>query len=57
MTRQEAVEEAARAVREHGGPDCLTDPHIPTRAIDRALQLGATHRDIELEIKRQRTAH
>lgn len=54
MNQQQAVQEAARAVIEHGGPDCLTDPHIPCDAMARALALGATHADIAAEMKRQR---
>ncbi|MFE6079988.1 hypothetical protein [Streptomyces virginiae] len=54
MDQQQAVEEAARAVIEHGGPDCLTDPHIAVAAMGRAISLGATHSDIAAEMKRQR---
>lgn len=49
-----AIEETARAVLEHGGPDSLTDPHIAMEAMRRALALGATHGDIADEINRQR---
>ena len=56
MTKQQAIEEAARTTLEHGGPDCLTDPRIPMEALGRALELGSTHRDIELEMKRQRAS-
>ncbi|MDX2700576.1 hypothetical protein [Streptomyces ipomoeae] len=52
---QQAIEEAALAVLEHGGPDCLTDPHTPLEAMGRALDAGATHDDIAAEISRQRT--
>lgn len=52
--RQTAVEEAARALIEHGGPECRTDPHVATRAMARALDLGATHDDITAEMRRQR---
>jgi hypothetical protein len=54
MDQQQAVQEAARAVIEHGGPDCLTDPHIPLEAMGRALDAGATHDDIAAEMRRQR---
>lgn len=55
MDRQKAVEEAARAVLEHGGPKCLTDPHVAAAAMSRALDAGATHADIAAEVRRQRT--
>lgn len=51
-----AIAEAAAAVIEHGGPDSLTDPHVAVEAMGRALDLGATHRDIAEEIHRQRGA-
>ncbi|MFD9569976.1 hypothetical protein ACFWBI_09040 [Streptomyces sp. NPDC059982] len=54
MDRQQAVTEAARAVIEHGGPECRTDPQIPCAAMDHALSLGATHEDIQAEMRRQR---
>jgi uncharacterized protein (DUF433 family) len=54
MEQQTAVEAAARAVIEHGGPDCLTDPHIPVEAMGHALDAGATHDDIAAEMRRQR---
>ncbi|MBD9721949.1 hypothetical protein PV755_09420 [Streptomyces caniscabiei] len=56
MDKQQAVQEAARAVIDHGGPDCLTDPHIPLNAMGAALTAGATHDDIAAEMKRQRNA-
>lgn len=56
MNQQQAVEAAARAVIEHGGPDCLTDPRIPCDAMAVALDLGATHEDIRAEMKRQRAS-
>lgn len=56
MDRQQAIEAAARAVIEHGGPECRTDPHIACDAMKTALDLGATHDDIEAEMKRQRGA-
>ncbi|MFF4576905.1 hypothetical protein ACFY15_00610 [Streptomyces sp. NPDC001373] len=54
MDQQQAVAAAARAVIEHDGPACLTDPRIPCDAMARALDLGATHEDIHAEIQRQR---
>jgi hypothetical protein len=54
MNRQQAVEEAAREVLAHGGPDCLTDPKQVMRAIGRALDAGATNEDIKAEMRRQR---
>ena len=56
MEKQQAVQDAARAVIEHGGPDCLTDPHIPLEAMNRALEAGASHHEIAAEIRRQRGA-
>ncbi|MEW5529438.1 hypothetical protein [Streptomyces virginiae] len=56
MTRDQAVEEAAREVIAYGGPEALTDPHIALRAIGRALDLGATHRDIENAMKKLRAS-
>jgi hypothetical protein len=56
VDRQQAVQEAARAVIEHGGPHCLTDPHIPLNAMGAALDAGATHDDIAAEMQRQRNA-
>jgi hypothetical protein len=56
MDRQQAIENAARAVIEHGGPDCRTDPRTVTDAMTAALDLGATHDDISAEMKRQRGA-
>ncbi|MGW5130372.1 hypothetical protein [Streptomyces sp. NPDC004135] len=56
MDRQTAIEEAAREVLAHGGPDCLTDPHVPLVAMSRALDAGATHDDIAAEMDRQRGA-
>ena len=56
MHQQQAVEEAAREVLSHGGPECLTDPHIPLAAMGRALAAGATHDDIAAEMERQRGA-
>lgn len=54
MDKQTAIETAAREVIAHGGPDALTDPHIATEAMGRALALGATHDDIRAEMARQR---
>ncbi|MEU6614466.1 hypothetical protein [Streptomyces parvus] len=54
MDRQQAVQETARAVLAHGGPAARTDPQIPTTAMGRALNLGATHADIAAEMRRQR---
>ncbi|MEU0627725.1 hypothetical protein [Streptomyces sp. NPDC005989] len=54
MNKQTAIETAAREVLAHGGPDALTDPHIATEAMGRALGLGATHDDIRAEMARQR---
>ncbi len=56
MDRQQAVEEAAREVLAHGGPDCLTDPKQVMRAMGRACDLGATEEDIRAEMQRQRGA-
>ncbi|MEU9400562.1 hypothetical protein [Streptomyces sp. NPDC048242] len=56
MDRQTAVQDAAREVIAHGGPDCRTDPHLATTAMRHALDLGATHDDIAAEIHRQRDA-
>ncbi|MFE3578729.1 hypothetical protein [Streptomyces vinaceus] len=56
MNQQQAIEAAARAVIEHGGADCLTDPQIPCDAMGLALELGATHEDIAAAMKRQRAA-
>lgn len=53
--KQQAVQEAARAVLDHGGPACLTDPHTPLNAMGAALDAGATHDDIAAEINRQRS--
>ncbi|WBP89519.1 hypothetical protein [Kitasatospora cathayae] len=54
MTKNEAIAKAAREVLAHGGPACLTDPHIALRAMGDALDLGATHDDIKAEMRRQR---
>lgn len=54
MDKQQAIAEAARTAIEHGGPDCLTDPRIPLAALGQALDLGATHRDIETAMKQLR---
>ncbi|MER8083826.1 hypothetical protein ABTZ57_01355 [Streptomyces sp. NPDC094048] len=54
MDRQTAVEEAARAVLEHGGPNARTDPHAVVAAMGQAIDLGATHEDISAEMARQR---
>ncbi|MFJ3705045.1 MULTISPECIES: hypothetical protein [unclassified Streptomyces] len=54
MNRQQAVQEAAREVLAHGGPDALTDPHAALTAMGRALDAGATHEDIAAEMHRQR---
>lgn len=56
MDQQQAIEAAARAVIEHGGPDCLTDPHTASDAMGAAIALGATHDDIRAEMQRQRNA-
>ncbi|MFF9285414.1 hypothetical protein [Streptomyces griseosporeus] len=56
MDKQTAIQEAAREVIAHGGPDCLTDPHATVEAIGRALDAGATHADIAAEMRRQRGA-
>ncbi|MEW2302002.1 hypothetical protein AB0958_18850 [Streptomyces sp. NPDC006655] len=42
MTQQKAVEDAAREVPAHDGPDRLTDPSIPVEAMGRSLDAGAT---------------
>lgn len=55
MDKQTAVEEAARAVLEHGGPEARTDPHAVVDAMGMALDMGATHHDISAEMARQRT--
>ncbi|MFE2912836.1 hypothetical protein [Kitasatospora indigofera] len=57
MNRAEATANAAREILAHGGPDCLTDPHIGLAAMSRALDLGATHDDITAEMRRQRAAN
>lgn len=54
MNKQQAIEEAAREVLAHGGPECLTDPHAALGAMGRALDAGATHEDIAAEMRRQR---
>ncbi|MFG3228131.1 hypothetical protein ACGF07_25565 [Kitasatospora sp. NPDC048194] len=54
MTKTEAIAKAAREVLAHGGPACLTDPHIALRAMAAALALGATEDDIKAEMRRQR---
>ncbi|GAA2838469.1 hypothetical protein RMN57_13150 [Kitasatospora sp. CM 4170] len=54
MNKTEAITEAAREVLAHGGPACLTDPHIALRAMDDAMALGATEDDIKAEMRRQR---
>lgn len=54
MNKQEAIRAAAKAVIEHGGPECRTDPHIPLEAMGRAYELGATGDDIAAEMARQR---
>jgi hypothetical protein len=56
MDRQQAIQAAAREVLAHGGPDCLTDPHIPLNAMGAAIDAGATHDDIAEEMARQRGA-
>ena len=56
MDRQQAIEAAARAVIEHGGPECRTDPRAVSDAMAAALDLGAMHDDITAEMKRQRGA-
>ncbi|MFB6809426.1 hypothetical protein [Streptomyces sp. NPDC056387] len=57
MNQQQAIEAAARAVIEHGGSPCRTDPRIPMAAIDEALILGATREDIDVEVQRQRAGY
>ncbi len=57
MNRAQAVADAAREILAHGGPDCLTDPHIGLAAMGQALDLGATHDDIAAEMRRQRSAN
>ncbi|MFE6021629.1 hypothetical protein ACFQ6O_34515 [Streptomyces sp. NPDC056441] len=52
MNKQTVIETAAREVIAHGGPAALTDPHIATEAMRRALALGATHDDIRAEMAR-----
>lgn len=54
MDQQQAVTEAAAAVIAHGGPDQLTDPHVPLEAMGRALDAGASHDDIAAEMQHQR---
>ena len=54
MDKQQAVQDAASAVLDHGGPECRTDPHLPLQAMGRALDAGATTEDIRIEISRQR---
>ncbi|MGW2261434.1 hypothetical protein ACWCXE_27070 [Streptomyces sp. NPDC001780] len=54
MDKDQAVREAARAVIEHGGPECRTDPHEPLEAMGRAYDAGATDADIRAEMARQR---
>jgi hypothetical protein len=56
MDKQTAVEEAAREVLAHGGPDCLTDPRQVTDSMGRALDAGATLDDVAAEMRRQRGA-
>lgn len=56
MDKQKAIEEAAREVLAHGGPDCLTDPRQVADAMGRALDAGATQDDIAAEMRRQRGA-
>lgn len=52
--QQKAVHEAAEAVLDHSGPDAHTDPNIAVDAMGRAIDTGATHRDIAAEIGRIR---
>jgi hypothetical protein len=54
MDRQQAIQEAAREVLAHGGPDCLTDPGEVMRAVGRALDAGASNEEIKAEMRRQR---
>jgi hypothetical protein len=54
MDRQQAIQEAAREVLAHGGPNCLADPHTPMDAIKRAFDAGANSDDIAAEMRRQR---
>ncbi|MFE3146620.1 hypothetical protein ACFXJ6_08140 [Streptomyces sp. NPDC059218] len=55
MNKQTAIENAARAVLAHDGPNALTDPHVALDAMGRALDAGATHDDIAAEMRRQRS--
>ncbi|MFB7597238.1 hypothetical protein [Streptomyces sp. NPDC056160] len=52
--KQAAIEEAARELLAHGGPDCRTDPHVPLEAMKRAQEAGATADEIATEMRRQR---
>ncbi|MFF3547624.1 hypothetical protein ACFYXD_38055 [Streptomyces platensis] len=52
--RQQAIEAAAAAVLEHGGPECRTNPKDVTAAMGRAYDLGATEADIRDAMRRQR---
>ncbi|MCX4665058.1 hypothetical protein [Streptomyces uncialis] len=54
--RQQAIENAAREVIAHGGPEALTDPRQVLNSMRTASDLGATHQDITDEMKRQRNA-
>lgn len=48
-----AVEAAARAVLEHGGPECRAAPGGVVAAMD----VGASHAEIAAEMRRQRGEH
>lgn len=54
MDQQQAVEEAAREVLAHGGPEARTDARDVVAAMGAALDAGATHADIAAEMRRQR---
>ncbi|MYR55538.1 hypothetical protein GTY54_04510 [Streptomyces sp. SID625] len=56
MDKQTVIDEAARELLAHGGPACLTDPHVPLAAVERAFEAGATADEIAAEMRRQRTA-
>ncbi|MFF6844738.1 hypothetical protein ACFY8X_39110 [Streptomyces tanashiensis] len=55
-SRQQAIENAAREVIAHDGPNARTDPHQVLNAMHAARELGATEKDITDEMKRQRNA-
>lgn len=54
MTKQQHITHAAREVIAHGMPAPEGDPDRAGRALGKALDAGATLRDIGDEIKRQR---